>query len=66
MKYEIPISMDMGARYGLSAGDGDDSSKMDMDIIFDIKNIETDTGKSIEFPDFKDFKESTQTTNPLI
>ena len=66
MKYQIPMSMDMGAMYGLSAGAGDDSSKMDMEIIFDIKNIETDTGKSIEFPDFKDFKESTQTTNPLI
>ena len=57
LKYIIPMSMDMGALYGGAAGTGDDSSKMDMELTLDIKNIETDTGKTIDFPDFKDFKE---------
>ena len=66
LKYTIPMSMDMGAMYGATASAGGDSSKMEMEIVLDIKNIQVDTGKSIEFPNFKDFKEDAGALTPAL
>lgn len=51
-KFTMPIKMDMGALTGDSSSD----QKMEGEMVYDIKNIKINTGKEIEFPDFKDFK----------
>ena len=51
-KFIMPINMDMSA----ISGDSSNDQKMEGEMVYDIKNIKLNTGKEIEFPDFKDFK----------
>ncbi len=51
-KLTMPIKLDMGA----ATGDSSNSQKMEGEMVYDIKDIKINTGKEIEFPDFKDYK----------